>query len=128
MLEYDARIFPLAHDVPDRFAKPAAFRCPLVVERGILPMRHHAPMQMLFPIDATLGAEPDAVVDFAIVADDADRNSALGLCPREMLRLGHALMRLHARELCEASPVGFLTPNLERRVVHRIVAVAHRAR
>src|ERR1039458_564361 len=79
MLEYDARIFPLAHDVPDRFTKRAALRGPLVVRRGVLPMRHHAPMQMFFPIDAALGAELDAVIDFAIVADDADRNSAFGL-------------------------------------------------
>src|SRR5271167_425528 len=33
-------------------------------------------------------------------------------------------MRLHAGELREAAPVGFVTPDFEGRVVHRIVAVA----
>ena len=42
--------------------------------------------------------------------------------------LGHALMRLHARELCEAAPVGFVAPDFERRIVHRIVAVLDRRR
>jgi hypothetical protein len=33
-------------------------------------------------------------------------------------------MRLHFGELREAAPVGFVAPDLERRVVHRIVAAA----
>src|SRR5260370_40476440 len=43
-----------------------------------------------------------------------------------MFGLGHALMRLHAGELREASPVGFVAPNFEGGVVHWIVAVANR--
>ena len=37
-------------------------------------------------------------------------------------------MRLHARELGEAAPVGLVAPDFERRVVHRIVAVPDRWR
>src|SRR5580658_2940041 len=40
-----------------------------------------------------------------------------------MLRLGHTLMRLDAGELREAAPVGFVAPDFERRIVHRVVAV-----
>src|SRR5277367_2923459 len=171
MLEDDARILALANDVPDGFAEGAAFRGPLVVRHGILPVRHHAPVQIFFPVDAALGAELHAEIDLAIVADDAhwdsafglddlnrhaaeaarrapnqhdvaaaddmwrpahqhpvrgraDQRGACGFFPGEMGRLGHALMRLHAGELGEAAPVGFVTPDFEGRVVHRIVAVA----
>ena len=140
---------------------------------GVLPVRHHAPMEKFLAIDDALGAELHAEVDLAIVADDADRNSAFGLddlnrhaseparrapnqhdvvvahgvrrpshqhairgrahqrraggfFPGEMLRLRHTLMRLHAGELREAAPVGFVAPDFEGRIVHRIVAVADR--
>ena len=145
----------------------------LLYVAGLFPMRHHAPVQIFFPIDAALGAELHAEIDFAIVADDAHRNSAFGLddlnrhaseaarrapnqhdvaaaddvrrpshqhpvrgrahqrrargfFPGQVRRLGHALMRLHAGELREAAPVGFVAPDFERRIVHRIVAVADR--
>src|ERR1700722_6353124 len=171
MLEHYARIFLFADDFPNRFAECAAFRGPLVVLRGFVPMRHHAPVQIFFPVDASLGAELHAEIYFAIVADDAHRNSALSLddlnrhaseaarrapnqddvaatddvwrpshqhaiggrthqrrsCrffPRQVRGLGHALMRLHAGKLREAAPVGFVAPDFERRIVHRIVAVA----
>ena len=143
----------------------------LLYDAGFFPVRHHAPVQIFFPVDAALGAELHAEIYFAIVADDAHRDSALGLddlnrhaseaagrapnqhdvaaaddvrrpshqhpvrgrahqrrprrfFPGQVRRLGHALMRLHARELREAAPVGFVAPDFERRIVHRIVAVA----
>src|SRR6266852_5306643 len=44
MLEDYPRIFPLTDDIPDGLAERAALRGPLVVERSVLPMRHHAPV------------------------------------------------------------------------------------
>ena len=130
-------------------------------------------MEKFLAIDDALGAQFHAEIDLAIVADDADRNSAFGFddlnrhaaesargspdqhhvvlahdvrrpshqhsiggrahqrrrrgfFPRKMLRLRHTLMRLHASELREAAPVGFVAPNLERGIVHRVVAVSDR--
>src|SRR5579885_2527088 len=59
------------------------------------------------------------------VCGGTDECGSGGFLPGEVPGLGHALMRLDLGELREASPVGLVAPDLERGVVHGVVAVAH---
>ena len=47
------------------------------------------------------------------------------LLPGQVLRLWHALVRLHLRELRERTPGRLITPDPERRVEHRVIARHH---
>src|SRR5262249_24519974 len=72
MVEYDAGVFALAEDVPNRLAEIAALRRPFAVGRLVLPVRHHAPMRKSLAIDDAGGAQLHAEILLAIVADHAD--------------------------------------------------------
>ena len=54
-----------------------------------------------------------------------DQHVGSRLLPGHVLRLGHALVRLHPGELSETAVVGLVAPNAERGRVHRIVAGDH---
>src|SRR5581483_4735076 len=170
--EDDPWAAPFTDYIPDGLAERPRLRDPCRERSIILPVGKHLPVLEILAVDAALGAELLAELDFAIVADDADRDAALrlhdlnrhrtesarcapdehdvafadgvrrpshqhpvcggtdergsgGFLPGQMLRLGHALMRLDLGELREASPVGLVAPDLERGVVHGVVAVAH---
>ena len=59
------------------------------------------------------------------VGGRADQHVGRRGLPRQVLRLRQALVRLHARELREAAPVGLVAPDAEARAVHRVAARLH---
>src|SRR5439155_1343552 len=94
MLEHDRGIAALADGVPQRLAKPPRFRHPLLLPRRVIPVRRHAPVLVIAPVDPADRAKLHAVLASIHARDDRDRNASTN---------AHELDRL-AAEPARATP------------------------
>src|SRR5438128_2125683 len=62
MLEHDRGIAALADGVPQRLAEPPRLRHPLLLPRGVIPVRRHAPVLVVAPADPAGRAKLHAVL------------------------------------------------------------------
>src|SRR5439155_594768 len=85
MLERDRGIAALADGVPQRLAEPPRLRHPLLLPRRVTPVRRHAPVLVIAPVDPAGRAELPAVLVSNPPRDHRDRNASAD--PHELDRL-----------------------------------------
>src|SRR5256886_17708762 len=71
--------------LPRRFPDPPRLRPPLLLPRRVIPVRRHAPVLVVAPVDPAGSAELHAVLASLRARDDRDRNAPTD--PRELDRL-----------------------------------------
>src|SRR6266704_5873663 len=76
MLEHDPGIAALADGVPQRLAEPPRLRHPLLLPHRVIPVRRHAPVLVVTPVDPAGRAKLHAVLASIRARDDRDRNAS----------------------------------------------------